>query len=113
MPVVTAGSNLEALLSELSGQIMSGNTPQDQDFIETKEQFLEDNYPHLGEGMHTHPDIFIAKQGTHGFAEPGQETTEDKGNLSEKEVYDFLKEQFKNDDCFLFHSYKSGIDHRW
>jgi hypothetical protein len=109
VPTATTASNLETLLAEL-GRLQPGNTPEEKTFAEVREQFLEDNYPGLEEGMHVHPDIFIAKQAIHGFSEAGAETSQDKGNINEQIVYDFLREQFKDDSSFLFHSYKSGID---
>ena len=112
VPVGTSESNLGALLAELGGQIRSGNSPNGKDFVQTKEQFLEDNYPHFDQGMHTHPDIFIAKQKQHGFPEPGEETSQERGNISEGKVYECLTQEFKDDDCFIFHSYKSGIDNK-
>ena len=106
----TNTSSLDTLLNELCDQIKSANTPEERSFVQIKEQFLEDNYPDLLKGMKCHPDVFIGKQKKHGFPEPHEETSEDKGNISEREVYDFLTEEFKNDDCIIFHSYKSGID---
>ena len=94
VPAPTNASNLDTLLNELCDQIKSGNTPQEKNFVQTKEQFLEDNYPDLLNGMNSHPDVFIGKQKKHGFREPHEETSEDKGNISEIEVYDFLTEEF-------------------
>ena len=71
---------------------------------------MEDNNPNLHNGMHTHQDVFIADQKTHGFCEPGKENSEDKGSISELKVYDFLKEEFKGQDCFMFHTFTTGLD---
>ena len=89
-----------------------GNTPDEKTFVDSKADFIEENYPNIEQGKHTRPDVFIAKQEEHGHPEPGQETSQDKGNINENIVYQFLNEQFKDDDCFIFHSYKSGIDNK-
>ena len=110
VPTATTTSNLDALLNELCGQITAGNTPQQKNFVQTKEDFLNENFPHLTEGRNVHPGVFIGRQREHGFPEPDKETSEDLGNICEGEVYSFLMREFQNEDCMIFHSYKSGID---
>ena len=104
VPVETSASNLDALITELCGK------DSDVTFADIKDQFLEDNYPNIHKGMHTHPDIFISGQKTHGFPRAGKETSDEKGSLSELKVFDFLKEQLKYDDCFIFHTLVTGLD---
>ena len=106
MPVPNANSNLEALITELCG------TDTEVSFSNVKDQFLEENYPNIHEGMHIHPDIFVTDQKNHGFPEPGKETSDDKGTITEIKVRDFLKEQFKEEDCFIFHSFTTGLDRK-
>ena len=104
VPVETSASNLDALITELCGK------DSDVTFADIKDQFLEDNYPNIHKGMHTHPDIFISGQKTHGFPRAGKETSDEKGSLSELKVFDFLKEQLKDEDCFIFHTFVTGLD---
>ena len=106
VPVPNANSNLEALITELCG------TNTEVTFSKIKDQFLAENYPNIQEGMHIHPDIFVTNQKNHGFPEPGKETSEDKGSISELKVRDFLKEQFKDEDCFIFHTFTTGLDRK-
>ena len=85
VPVPNANSNLEALITELCG------ADTEITFAEIKDQFLEENYPNIHEGMHIHPDIFVTDQKNHGFPDPGEETSEDKGSINELKVRDFFK----------------------
>ena len=104
VPVETSASNLDALITELCGN------DSDVTFADIKNQFLEDNYPNIQNGMHTHPDIFISGQKAHGFPRAGEKTSDEKGSLSELKVFDFLKEQLKDEDCFIFHTLVTGLD---
>ena len=103
----TTASNLDALIDELGGL--------EDSFATTKDNFIEENYPRLGQegqGMYSHPDIFISSQNSDkmGFRDNEAQTSNDKGDHNESRVYDFLTSEFKDKDCFMFHSFKNGFD---
>lgn len=53
-------SRLDHLLNELSHQLTSGNTPETQSLIKTRENFLKSNYPTILEGRYMHPGLYIS-----------------------------------------------------
>ena len=55
-----AGKKLENLLDEILGS---------DHHIQTREKFLEDNYPDVGKGQHVHPEIFISRKDVHDLFE--------------------------------------------
>ena len=84
----------------------------EQDFLKTRKRFLEENYPNLQSGMHTHPGMFLQSYNPEEVSAVGNESEEEKLNLCEMAVYNFLKKQFEKYNCFLFHSFRNGIDHK-
>ena len=72
---------------------------------------MRENYPNLTSGCHAHPDIYI-QEGL-DFAEAGDES---EGwacdERRQAKMFDFLSEQFKSDDCFIFQKFNTSVDQR-